>query len=138
GYISDYYEKYPGLKDRVTFVGAISDKSKLKEEYLKSKVFTLPSLSESFGIVLVEAASNGCYLITSDMVPACYDISHRFENGMAVSAGNAEALAEAFHKICDGETDWKSIEIKTAAYVKAAYDWSKIVNKLYAEICETI
>jgi glycosyltransferase involved in cell wall biosynthesis len=133
-YIVDFYKKHPELEKRVTFTGPVTDKARLDREYRQAKVFTLPSLSESFGIVLVEAASRGCYLITSDMVPAGYDISHRYENGMAVGAGDAGALSEAFLKVCDGERDWDKTAEKTAAYVKAAYDWSKIVDRLYSEI----
>ena len=130
-----YYKKHPGLEKRVTFTGPITDKERLDKEYRQAKIFTLPSLSESFGIVLVEAASRGCYLITSDMVPAGYDISHRYENGMSVKAGDAEELSEAFLKICDGNIDWNETANKTAAYIKAAYDWSKIVDRLYEEVC---
>ena len=116
------------------FTGPVTDKARLDKEYRQAKIFTLPSLSESFGIVLVEAASRGCYLITSDMVPAGYDISHGYENGTAVPAGDAGALSEAFIRICDGKMDWDKTAEKTAAYVKAAYDWSRIVDRLYNDI----
>ena len=133
-YIVDYYKKHPELEKRVIFTGPVTDKARLDKEYRQAKIFTLPSLSESFGIVLVEAASRGCYLITSDMVPAGYDISHGYENGTAVPAGDAGALSETFIRICDGEMDWDKTAEKTAAYVKAAYDWSRIVDRLYNDI----
>ena len=133
-HIVDFYKKHPELEKRVIFTGPITDKARLDREYRQAKLFTLPSLSESFGIVLVEAASRGCYLITSDMVPAGYDISHGYENGIAVKAGDAAALSDAFLKVCDEDRDWDRTAKKTAAYVKAAYDWSKIVDRLYEEL----
>ncbi len=131
GYVDEFFQKHPELTERVTFTGPIYDREKLNEEYSKARVFTLPSLSESFGIVLVEAAMHGCYLITSDMVPAGYDISDGLRYGAQIPAGDAGKLCEAFGKICTDETDWKSITKKTAAYVKTAFDWSKIANDLY-------
>lgn len=133
-YIAEYFAKHPDLKERVTFTGMITDKVLLNEEYERAKVFVLPSLSESFGIVLVEAAMRGCYLITSDMVPAGYDISHKHENGISVRAGDSDALAGAFGRICDEPRDWDAAAKKTAAYVSAAYDWSRIIDKLYKKL----
>ena len=129
-YIDEYFKRYPGLVSRVTFTGKITDKSKLNEEYAKAKVFTLPSLSESFGIVLVEAAMKGCYLITSDMVPAGYDVSNRYRNGMSVEAGSVPQLQKAFEEVCDKDRDWDITAKKTAAFVRTAFDWSAIVSKL--------
>ena len=130
-YIEDYYRRYPFVKDKVTFAGPISDRKKLDEEYKRARVFTLPSLSESFGIVLVEAAARGCYLITSDMVPAGYDISDRYRYGRSVPAGDILALEAAFLDVCREDTDFTGIAEKTAARVRAAYDWTKIVSRLY-------
>lgn len=133
-YIDEYFTKYPELKERVTFTGMITDKVKLNEEYERAKIFVLPSLSESFGIVLVEAALKGCFLITSDMVPAGYDVSDKFKNGMSVKAGDINALAGAFVKMCDEPHEWGTIAKRTAAYVSAAYDWSRIINRLYKRL----
>lgn len=128
--LNEYYSRYPGIEKRVTFTGPISDREKLNGEYARAGVFVLPSLSESFGIVLVEAALKGCYLITSDMVPAGYDISDKYRYGTCVPAGNAYELAMAFLKICDGEIDRENMAIKIAARTQAAYDWHRIVDRL--------
>ena len=129
-FIDGYFVRYPFLKGRVTFTGRITDKGKLNEEYARAKVFTLPSLSESFGIVLVEAAMKGCYLITSDMVPAGYDVSDKCKNGMQVAAGDIEGLRKAFKETCDKDRDWDDIAKRTAAHARTAFDWSTIVSGL--------
>ena len=133
-YIRDYFIRYPKLKERVVFTGPITDKAELNEEYRKAKIFTLPSLSESFGIVLVEAAVRGCYLITSDMVPAGYDVSDRFKNGESVKAGDVSALAKAFKRMCNERYDWEGTAKRTAAYVSAAFEWNSIINRLYKRL----
>lgn len=133
-YVKTCFDEHPELRDRVTFTGPITDKEELNREYERAKIFTLPSLSESFGIVLVEAAIRGCYLITSDMVPAGYDISDRFKNGESVKAGDAHALAEAFKHMCNEGYDWEETAKRTAAYVSAAFEWSSIINRLYKKL----
>ena len=131
GYVDEWYKNHPDLKERVTFTGPIYDRTKLDEEYRQAKIFTLPSLSESFGIVLVEAAIHGCYLITSDMVPAGYDISDKLKYGTQVKAGDVSELADAFIKMTGQDINWDEMAKKTAAFVKTAFDWNKIVNRLY-------
>ncbi len=130
-YLDEFFRKNPGMEERITFTGPVTDKHKLNEEYMKAKVFTLPSLSESFGIVLVEAALRGCYLITSDMVPAGRDVSDDHKYGRSVAAGSSSELAGALADVCDSDMNWEDISIKTAAHVRAAYDWNKIVKRLY-------
>ena len=132
--IEDYYMRYPGIKDRVTFTGPIRDRDRLDEEYGRASVFTLPSLSESFGIVLVEAALKGCYLITSDMVPAGYDISDKYRYGACVPAGNVSELTMAFIKACDGHMDMEAIASGLAARTLKLYDWKKIIDRLYKKL----
>lgn len=133
-YTEKYFENDEDLRDKVVFTGPLSDKKLLNEEYERARIFTLPSRSESFGIVLVEAASKGCYLVTSDMVPAGYDVSHGYENGMSVPAGDPDALCEAFTELTLGQMDWDKMAKKTAAYVKAAFDWSRIAGHLNDEL----
>ena len=130
-FIEDYYRRYPGIRDRITFTGSISDRHELKREYERAKVFTLPSLSESFGIVLVEAALCGCYLITSDMVPAGYDISDKYRYGTSVPAGSFTELARAFAGVCEKKADWDEMGKKIAAKTAAAYDWHRITDRLF-------
>ena len=134
GYIEDYYRRYPGIRERITFTGPISDRTMLDEEYGRASVFTLPSLSESFGIVLVEAALGGCYLITSDMVPAGYDISDKYRYGACVPAGNVSELTTALIKACDGDMDIENTADKLAARTRAYYDWNRIIDRLYKKL----
>lgn len=44
--IEDYFNEHPELRDRVIFVGKITDKAALFEEYKRAKIFTLTSILE--------------------------------------------------------------------------------------------
>ena len=65
------------------------------------------------------------------MVPAGYDISDKLKYGTQVKAGDASELAGAFVKMADQSINWDEQANKTAAFVRTAFDWNKIVNRLY-------
>lgn len=66
-YIESFYEKNPLLKDKIHFLGNISDKRKLYEYYERSKIFVLTSRFESFGIATLEAMACGDYIISTEV-----------------------------------------------------------------------
>lgn len=65
----------------VHFTGYVSDK-RLAEYYAKATLFIYPSLYEGFGIPNIEAMSNGCPVLTSDIPPhveVCGDAAYYFD-----------------------------------------------------------
>ncbi len=56
------------VKDNIIFKGSIERENRINV-YDSYKYFILPSLSENFAIVILEALSRGCIVITSDMTP---------------------------------------------------------------------
>ena len=50
---------------KITYHGVIYDKAKLKEIYVQSHIFAMPSISETFGLVYVEALSQGLPIVCS-------------------------------------------------------------------------
>ncbi len=132
--LKDFYEHYPQLKERVQFLGSIRDKERLMNEYRRAKVFVLPSRSESFGIVLVEAASQGCYLITTDMVPAGYDVNGNGRFGLVVPVNDSNALSETFKNLFTVNRFWDQEAEKIAAYAKEAFCWDTITEQLYQAV----
>lgn len=135
--IEKFFSEYPNLKDRVIFAGEIHDRETLRMEYRKARIFTLPSRSESFGIVLVEAAYEGCYLVTSDMTPAGYDVNDNGKYGLVAKTDDINDLADKFIEICTNEKfNWKNHAVNVSEYAKSVFDWKKIVTDLYNRICE--
>lgn len=135
--IEKFFEEYPNLKNRVIFAGEIHNREALRMEYRKARIFTLPSRSESFGIVLVEAAYEGCYLVTSDMTPAGYDVNDNGKYGSVARTDDIDDLANKFVDICTNENfEWKEHSINVSKYAKSVFDWEKIVTDLYDRICE--
>ena len=65
-YIESFFSEHPSLREKIFFVGEISDKETLCSYYARARVFLLPSRYEGFAIAPLEAASFLDYLILSD------------------------------------------------------------------------
>jgi len=133
--IEKFYSENPEMKDRVLFLGEIHDREKLMEEYRKAKIFTLPSRQESFGIVLVEAAYEGCYLVTTEATTAGYDVSDDGKYGSIVRTDDIDDLSRAFTEICtDKDFDWEKHAESISAYARKVFNWEAIITDLYEEL----
>jgi glycosyltransferase involved in cell wall biosynthesis len=112
--------------------GKLQDRRFINNLYDRAAIFCLPSLSESFGIVMIEAASRGCYLITSELT-AALDITNNWTMGSKIRPGNFEDLLdvlkistspEKFGEILnDGE--------KLSNYFKSNYSPEVVIPRLY-------
>lgn len=127
-YIKAYYEKYPWAYQKVTFTGPIYDRKELMSIYQKSAVFVLSSRYESFGLVFLEAMSQGCYILSTKLSPVKSIIVNN-ELGRLYAVEAKEELANYMRQIIDDKIiipDPKDIQ----DYVKKYYSWSVIVNKM--------
>jgi glycosyltransferase involved in cell wall biosynthesis len=86
-----------GLKDRVRFVGAVSQ-SELARWMANSSVLVLPSLSEGLGRVIFEAMAAGTPIIGS-RVGGIPELVEDGVSGFLVSPGDENALAEGLRWI---------------------------------------
>ena len=68
--------------------------SELLLEYGRADLLVLPTLSDGFGMVVSEAMSQGCAVITTERAGVSQFIEHG-RNGLIVPAGDADALAAA-------------------------------------------
>ena len=130
-FIRDFMSRHEDLKDRIHFTGEIRDKEKLAEIYRRAKIFVLPSRSESFGIVLLEAAANGDFLITTNGVPAGRDIYNDGKFGFIVPPDDIPALSGSFVRLMNSSADWDSRAREIADYAWHDFRWEPIVAKLY-------
>lgn len=127
--IDEFYHRNPELKEKVFFTGNISDRQKLEEEYIKAGVFVLTSKYESFGIVLVEAISKGCYIVSTDL-PSARDVTNNQKYGALFPVGDDKKLSEILQEIIDGKKELsKPNEI--IDFANQNFDWSALVHRLY-------
>jgi phosphatidyl-myo-inositol dimannoside synthase len=87
-----------GLTDRVRFLGSISD-TKLRACYAACNVFVLPSSSEGFGIVYLEAMRYAKPVIAANSGGAPEVVKDR-ETGLLVEYGDVNQTAAAIAALC--------------------------------------
>ncbi|MEW8957128.1 glycosyltransferase family 4 protein [Clostridium sp.] len=130
-YIEKYFEKHPKLRDIVIFQGNIEDRKKLYEEYRKSKIFTLTSNCESFGIAFIEAAAFGNVIVSTDVGIAKELVVDN--NGALVDIDDVEGLALSLERFMDKD-DILELSNKTYHICKSKFNWDIIVDNLHREI----
>jgi len=99
GRAGDYLEEIKRLaqknRDFVHFVGQITDRSKLLEYYRQSHIFIMPSINETFGLVYIEAMSQG--------LPCIYSKNHGidglFQDGVIGYPVNIDEMDEVLVKV---------------------------------------
>ena len=133
-FIEEFMKKHRDLKDRIIFTGPITDKKILNDYYRKAKIFTLPSRSESFGIVLLEAAACGDFLVTTTGVPAGKDIYNDGKFGYIVPTDDSVALSGSFVRLMNSSADWEERAIEIADYTWHDFRWEPIITKLYENL----
>ena len=69
-------------------------KSELKEYYLASDIFVLPTRSDVWGLVINEAMACGLPVITTDRCVAGMDLIKDGENGYVVHVDDVNAFAK--------------------------------------------
>jgi len=125
-YMNSLFQSHEGLNARVCYKGAISDKTELNRIYCSSKVFLLPSRWESFGLVVVEAQSAGCFLILSDQVVPYAEFTDNGRLGHVIPAEDDDALADAMLRATQMEHDYKASQV----YAYSQFTWKKICENL--------
>ena len=117
------------MVQRVVFTGEIGDKRRMEAEYRQAKVFCLTSAWESFGIVLVEALRNGCFILSTN-VGAANDLTCAGNFGDLFPVGDAEQLAKLLMAICNNQVRLKSVCEAGSLYAEENFRWDTICRKI--------
>lgn len=123
------------LKARVHFIPLV-DKTKLREFFSKCSVFVLPSLFESFGIVLIEAMASGKPVIASD-IPGPKDIITPGYDGFLFEKENVEELKRYLELLIGDKELRKRIGGNARKTVEEKYTFDKVADsylKLFEEL----
>lgn len=128
--IEEWKMKHPKASKHVFFHGEIRDKKELNYIYDISKVLVIPSRWESFGIVLVEGLSHGCFILASSTVSAASSILN--DNiGFIFESENSASLRNSMENL-----EKKAINREIIYSTATDYNWESIVeglNKLLIE-----
>lgn len=98
-----YYQKLQKIVKKLNLTKEVffhngAEKENLYKLYSQANIFVLPTLKETFGIVLIEAMHYGLPIITTN-VAAIPELVTDGLNGLLVPAKKTEALAEALSQL---------------------------------------
>lgn len=97
-----------------------------KPYYEKAKILVLPSYSEGFGMVLLEAMLHDCVPIVFDSSMAFRDIISDGENGFIVERLNRKEYINKCMSLMDNNEIYKKMAAKCYPSVKKSFNMEKI------------
>jgi glycosyltransferase involved in cell wall biosynthesis len=103
----------------VEFLGFVSNEE-LQELYSKALVFCLPSVAETFGLVILDAMASGCAVVST--VPLDYE-------GFKVDVGNIEQMKDTLLYLFENKETAVSMGLKNREKVQG-YSWDKCIREL--------
>lgn len=116
-----------GINDQIMFTGALQQK-KIPEIMYDADVFVIPSLSESFGIVIIEAMAAGLPIIATNVGGIPFIIDEGF-NGYLINPKRSDEIANKILFLLQND---KEREIISANNQKKAlmFSWDMVAKKL--------
>ena len=122
-----------GIDDRVSLHGYIPREDVAREMQL-ANVLILPSRFEAFGVVLIEAMSTGCPIISTHSGGPSYIVKEC--SGLLVEPDNVDELVEAMEKIYTNYSNYIPETIREDVITN--YSMSVIRDKYHALILEIL
>lgn len=120
-----------GISGRVRFLGRISD-SEVAKTYRESTLCVLGTEKEGWGLVAMEAQSNGCPVVAFD-VPGIRDSVSNGRTGILVNFGDTLAMAEAMKKIVSDDSLLAELS-QNSVKRSREYSWDECYREFTLEL----
>lgn len=128
-----FYERCQPLieasRDHLTFVGLVRDRQRLADFYSMCDAFALPSRTDSFAAVQVEAMLSGTPVVATD-IPGAREVVLLTGMGLLVSPRNPAALADGIAEVLRDPAIWK----KARSQIRAVFDPVRSIGQYEALI----
>jgi glycosyltransferase involved in cell wall biosynthesis len=133
GMRSEYEQRVKnlGLEEAVVFTGRLSGE-KLAEQYQCAHFFVLPTLNESFSMVILEAMASGLPVVSTNVGGVPTLVSNN-ETGFLVEAGDGPAVTQKILELIENSQLAADFGNKGRNKVLAGFDWGRRAEK-YHEI----
>jgi len=125
-----------GLKDKVRFQG-LKTKPEVAEFMRQCDFIVLPSLSETFGVVLIEALASGKPVVATNIGGTDEIVSE--EVGILVSPTDINTLTKAIDHMLDHYRDY--VPDKIAQYARTRFSYEAVgqrLDEIYKEIIMSV
>jgi glycosyltransferase involved in cell wall biosynthesis len=120
----------------VTFLGVLDHKRALPQLYASADAFVLTSLTETLGLVVLEAMASGLPVIASPAGGVADHLRHE-ENGLSYAAGNVTEMAHAMVRLAMNP-ELRDKLARGARRTAEGLDWEGELDRLgasYREVC---
>ncbi len=118
------------LSNKISYVGDVSDKELLLAHYRKADIFVMPSKTETFGLVYIEALTQRLPIIFTDGEGVAGFFKEK-QVGLAVSNPNDEHEISA--KIAEIASNY-SVFTQNTINESAQFSWGKIIHLYIKQI----
>ena len=128
-----------GSTGRVRRLGALDEKQK-RDFFAALDIFALPSRSDSFGIVLLEAWANGAANIGYRAGGIGWVIKHE-EDGLLVKCGDVDGLAAALTRLVDDRELRRRLGEAGRERTRREFDWEdklQLVRRVYRQLAPSV
>jgi glycosyltransferase involved in cell wall biosynthesis len=125
------YEELKTKMPSATFLGTL-DYEKLPVVYASSDVFLFPSISETYGNVVIEAMASGLPCVVADG-GGSRDFIDQGVNGFKCDANNAEDYLERISQLLADDTLRTNI-ISAAREYSFTESWSRLSNRYFNDV----
>ncbi len=117
-----------GLQENVECVGHVESR-KIPDYLVRTKILTLPSLTESWGNIVMEAMGLGTTTVSS-RVEGLIELTENGQNGFLCNPGDPEDFAKTFLGILDGTLHLPRTETEILEKITQKYRIEKRVSEL--------
>lgn len=117
--------KKMNLDNTVKFLGYVENEQ-LKREYETASIFILPSASENFPMVYLEAMASGCAVIASNDTGCPETVG---DAGLFVQPGNVEGIHNTLSFLIQNDDLIKKLGVRGRNRVKNEFNWNTITKQ---------
>lgn len=122
-----------GLKDRITFLGYISDRKALAECYRMADLYLMPSRYEPFGLTTMEAMACGAVVVVSSAAGSCELIIDGV-NGFIADMRDRKHVADLIVELLSDNKTRKRTSHNAALTIQKHLAWDVIARSLIENV----
>ena len=119
--------KHLNISENITFLGSVPHDD-LPPYFATANLFILPSFSEGWPVVVMEALSSGTSTIVTN-IPVFEKHEHKDQLFTIVPVGNFELIAKEINRLLLNKETLLSSQNILENYAKSNFDWGKIAEK---------
>ena len=124
----DFYERNQSLieanRDKLIFLGLIDDSQELANFYAAIDLLALPSDTECFALVQVEAMRSGTPVVSTD-IPGAREVVKVTGMGRVVVPSNPNAFAEGVIEVLQNRTEF----VKSLAEIDSTFNLEETIDR---------